>query len=244
VARDDKDTCVYISKDALKGTLNCDAPKCVCLDHGKSMEDWVKESGDDDIRKPAKYWGTPLVSEVLQELYEQSKCTYPPQAVPIKCDPGCSFKCPDPYVKHGQSCVLSPSSGVKKKKRDSQKAKRGLHDVIDDVVSGLEEEVEDLFGAKCEWGLTKCGVLNSEWTGGSRFECVDTNSDLESCGGCAVPFSSRSTGPLGMDCTSIPGASDIECIRGTCAVRRCAKGWKVEPVAGSPTTLECVSKSA
>ena len=62
-------------------------------------------------------------------------------------------------------------------------------------------------------------------------------------GGCTVPFYSHSSAPLGNDCTSIPGVSDIECIRGTCVVRKCAKGWEAQPVAGNPTALECVPKS-
>ncbi|KAF8317771.1 uncharacterized protein EI90DRAFT_2943021 [Cantharellus anzutake] len=99
---------------------------------------------------------------------------------------------------------------------------------------GGEEEDEDedtSFETKCEWGLTKCGILNSEWKNQRQtFECVDANSSLDSCGGCVVPYASRSPGPIGVDCTSIVGVSDVECIRGACIVRRCAKGWDIQPV--------------
>lgn len=30
---------------------------------------------------------------------------------------------------------------------------------------------------------------------------------------------------FGTDCTALPGVSDVECIRGACAVRACARGW-------------------
>jgi len=207
------------------------------------MLQWVDNSGDADIVNAVKTYGDVAVANNLQALYTAHTCSYPSYAVPIQCDPNCAFTCYPPYVLQSGSCVLPPSSGVTKKKRDSKKnAKRDALTLNDDF-SGIEKE-EDIFGAKCEWGFTKCGILNSEWReDGLGFECVDTSSDLESCGGCAVPFySSHSSRPLGTDCTSIPGVSDVECVRGACVVKRCAKGWDVQPIAGNPTSLECIPK--
>ncbi|KDN51028.1 hypothetical protein RSAG8_00657, partial [Rhizoctonia solani AG-8 WAC10335] len=45
-------------------------------------------------------------------------------------------------------------------------------------------------------------------------ECLKVEEDLESCGGCAYPFS-PCQGP-GVDCSAIPGAEIVACRRGLC----------------------------
>ncbi|KAH9835562.1 protein priA [Rhodofomes roseus] len=52
------------------------------------------------------------------------------------------------------------------------------------------------------------------------FECIDPQTELESCGGCA------STGE-GQDCTAIEGVWNVGCERGRCALYTCAQGYKL-----------------
>ena len=52
------------------------------------------------------------------------------------------------------------------------------------------------------------------------YECIDTTSDLQSCGGCA------SMGE-GVDCTLIQGAKWMGCVKGQCEVYSCGKGYKL-----------------
>jgi len=52
---------------------------------------------------------------------------------------------------------------------------------------------------------------------GEAFECVNTLSSLEVCGGCLE------TG--GQDCTAIAGALDVACVAGGCVVSDCATGF-------------------
>ena len=54
----------------------------------------------------------------------------------------------------------------------------------------------------CPNYLSQCSL------GGSAFECVDTQSDLEQCGDCA----SRG----GVDCSAMPGVASVECVEGAC----------------------------
>ncbi|KZT62223.1 hypothetical protein CALCODRAFT_505778 [Calocera cornea HHB12733] len=72
---------------------------------------------------------------------------------------------------------------------------------------------------RCSAGFTKCGAPS----GVNAYECVDTRSSLESCGGCVIPFPGMR--PTGQDCTALPGVSDVACIQGTCRVSRCAEGF-------------------
>jgi len=68
-------------------------------------------------------------------------------------------------------------------------------------------------------GWAACGVYG----GGPRsWECIYTERDLESCGGCVVPLNAYS--PKGTDCTAVPGVADVACLGGACVVRRCMKG--------------------
>ncbi|KAH8094605.1 hypothetical protein BXZ70DRAFT_347818 [Cristinia sonorae] len=78
--------------------------------------------------------------------------------------------------------------------------------------------------ATCDRGYTACGVFG--WTGmraSQAWECIDTQSDLESCGGCAIPLMRGS--PHGVDCTAIPGVADVSCGAGSCIVHRCLPGY-------------------
>jgi len=52
-----------------------------------------------------------------------------------------------------------------------------------------------------------------------EIECVDTFSDLKSCGGCA------STG-AGRDCGAITGAWNVGCEYGECKVYTCTDGYE------------------
>ncbi|KAF8298202.1 hypothetical protein DL93DRAFT_2033209, partial [Clavulina sp. PMI_390] len=65
------------------------------------------------------------------------------------------------------------------------------------------------------------------------YECLDVQTHLESCGGCAepyifglLPWEVESLVP-GEDCTAQEGVSDVECWRGSCLVRKCKKGWNL-----------------
>ncbi|KAF8314179.1 hypothetical protein DL93DRAFT_2040149, partial [Clavulina sp. PMI_390] len=61
------------------------------------------------------------------------------------------------------------------------------------------------------------------------YECLDTQINLESCGGCVVPYDDFEDEAGGVDCTSLPGVADVECARGRCMVRKCQRGWLLVP---------------
>lgn len=53
--------------------------------------------------------------------------------------------------------------------------------------------------------------------GSAGFECIDTSSNLEQCGGCASN--------AGVDCTSLEGVDSVGCVAGTCEIWSCADGF-------------------
>jgi len=68
----------------------------------------------------------------------------------------------------------------------------------------------------CPAGLDACPIPGLT---GSDYECVNTKTDLDSCGGCA------STGQ-GQDCGAIEGAWNFGCEEGTCLIYTCAAGYE------------------
>ncbi|SCZ92484.1 BZ3500_MvSof-1268-A1-R1_Chr5-2g07902 [Microbotryum saponariae] len=96
-------------------------------------------------------------------------------------------------------CACFPTSGIQ---CSSTKAKRSY-----------DSDSSDL----CAQGQTACPT---PFAGDLVPDCVDTSSDLENCGGCT-------TKGQGQDCTSIRGASSVECQSGRCVVLSCDAGLHV-----------------
>jgi len=114
---------------------------------------------------------------------------------------------------------------------------------------------------RCEFGLTKCGIYSS-WSHEKAptttsynspgkglvqpYECVDTQTNLESCGGCVVPYTLGLTKDelkntkLGVDCTGLRGVGDVGCHKGKCIVRKCRKGYELAAIIGEVDVLECL----
>ncbi|KAF9007263.1 hypothetical protein BDZ89DRAFT_997258 [Hymenopellis radicata] len=67
----------------------------------------------------------------------------------------------------------------------------------------------------CPLGLDACPIPGME---AGDYECMDTSSDLEACGGCP------SLGQ-GQDCTAIDGAWNVACEEKRCIVYSCAPGF-------------------
>nr|XP_019002407.1 uncharacterized protein I203_04888 [Kwoniella mangroviensis CBS 8507]OCF65868.1 hypothetical protein I203_04888 [Kwoniella mangroviensis CBS 8507] len=86
----------------------------------------------------------------------------------------------------------------------------------------------------CPVDSTACLLAGSE----SSYECLDTDSELESCGGCihSSIIALGDTPAGGVDCTSLPGAAPdgVTCLEGRCIVYDCDEGYELE-------NGECVS---
>ncbi|KAG8844213.1 hypothetical protein FRC20_003594 [Serendipita sp. 405] len=57
-------------------------------------------------------------------------------------------------------------------------------------------------------------------TGAGSYECINVQSNLESCGGCISE-------DAGQDCTAIDHVNVVKCIKGKCVVGECKKGYSV-----------------
>ncbi|GAA5887227.1 hypothetical protein JCM16303_007383 [Sporobolomyces ruberrimus] len=77
--------------------------------------------------------------------------------------------------------------------------------------------------ALCPYGHSLCTVSNDSLLGGGGgFECIDTSSNLESCGACP--------GQGGVDCSALPGVSASACVESVCEIWSCLDShvWSAE----------------
>ncbi|TEB22507.1 hypothetical protein FA13DRAFT_1740900 [Coprinellus micaceus] len=76
--------------------------------------------------------------------------------------------------------------------------------------------------ALCPSRKTPCGIPNK---GFQAWECVDTESDLFSCGGCAMSGPFGQGMKRGRDCSTIEGTAAVRCEGGRCVVESCMGGY-------------------
>lgn len=189
---------------------------CICK---SQLDDFCKSNPV--VLIAAGLIGKAKVVQIIENLIDKNKpqkCTYPPHSVPI-CKKGnpCYFDCKDGYVPDSPS---KPTKCVCKAPNKECNGKCGKYQACPSGKPKRELLPRD---TSCTRGLTACGVL-----GGKRnaFECVDTLSDLESCGGCVVPLTVHSKAS-GADCSAITGVSDVSCVNSQCVVHRCRSGYTV-----------------
>ncbi|KAF8303317.1 hypothetical protein DL93DRAFT_2090349 [Clavulina sp. PMI_390] len=71
----------------------------------------------------------------------------------------------------------------------------------------------------CPTGQTICNV--SDGLSSSTWACVDTDKDINFCGGCGI------RGNAGQDCSAIPNVWNVACNLGACEVLTCEPGFRV-----------------
>jgi len=69
----------------------------------------------------------------------------------------------------------------------------------------------------CPLGLEACPLPGL--TAGD-YDCLDTTSELTSCGGCA-------SNGRGQDCSALPGAWNVACEQAACKIYTCAQGFRL-----------------
>lgn len=132
-----------------------------------------------------------------------AQCTYPAANYrPTDCY--CGFVCTNGYVKCGTSSCINPATQVCVSGVPKPKARR------------RDVEPQRTLGGYCPDGLQSCPLPH----GG--YECVNTATDLEACGGCPsyAGVYGNATGP-GRDCSALDGVDDVSCIQGSCVVKSC-----------------------
>ncbi|RPD65026.1 hypothetical protein L227DRAFT_276386 [Lentinus tigrinus ALCF2SS1-6] len=206
--------------------------KCICQSQITTL---LKT--DPQIITAVAFAGEATVKNALTDMLNASKdhqkCVYPDNADPL-CASGapCGFKCKNGFTpspdKKPVDCVCKAPN----------KVCNGVCGKFKACPSGKPFRRDTLRKrALCGEGLTACGIFGHSSVSRDAWECINTATDLESCGGCAFPLDAFS--PHGVDCTAIPGVTDVSCMAGSCVVHRCAPGFIV-----SEDSTFCVAAQA
>ncbi|GAA5898559.1 hypothetical protein JCM8208_004697 [Rhodotorula glutinis] len=120
---------------------------------------------------------------------------------------------------HGASQHAAPAPQPQPQPSALYDARGKAEKVWDYVKRAIREEPWETLDSRllCPVGEQACPIFPRMGT----YECLDTRSELESCGGCT------SKGH-GEDCTAIRGAQGVTCESGACHVYTCQVGWALD----------------
>jgi len=223
------DTCAVLDQEITASGSSLLVDNCVCASTAEAFLE-SPTSGGSAFLAPGSVAAVAALTSAIDDAPNRQTCTYPDNSiVPTTCSTSnpCDFDCTtgfapypaatptscvstacdDGYVYSGNACVLTASHPG---------SKRGIKR-----------------GAQvCRNGLMACGV-----PGYNQWECLDTTTDLDSCGGCVFPppsfiFSSLTTSQQsqissGVDCSLIPHVADVKCLESKCVVTKCNRGFTV-----------------
>ncbi|KAF7793466.1 hypothetical protein EIP86_004578 [Pleurotus ostreatoroseus] len=230
LSRDTTDTCASLEDAPVSVTVGDIPPltighisACLCVN---GIPDFIATNpiAQAAVNASSVAETTAVLTYLINSADNSQTCTYPDHAVPsCSIDNPCLFTCTDGFTADSDT---APTECLCE---DPNTVCNGLCGAYPDGVcptSVPEKRKREYMmkRAKCEDGYSVCGVYG--WQGSvstKAWECVDTTSDLESCGGCTVPFGS--TPANGVDCTAIVGVMDVSCISGSCRVQRCTPGY-------------------
>lgn len=144
-------------------------------------------------------------------------CTFSPSGATGICSNGQCIvtACPIGYYVNGGICTLMPSQKAqlltKKSKIPKKRTLCPAHETACPI-AGSTSFTKVL-------SVDKLAPLDGKDPAGG-YECIDTQTSLDSCGGCA------STGE-GTDCTALPHVAGVGCDRGECVIFTCGAGYRV-----------------
>ncbi|PPQ69711.1 hypothetical protein CVT25_012974 [Psilocybe cyanescens] len=245
VPRDLLDVCINVNANlladasqllglsSLLGALNlgADIKLCLCL---KDLDLYLDTK--DQLSALIGLLGKDTVGALITALINTSKdakqCTFPQHAHHTcnTSDP-CHYACDPPYVNEGGQCVCaSPNiscNGV------CGEFPQGCSSAVPRSLTKKSKAITTLAQAQayCKSGETVCGISGREST--LLYECVDTSSTKDSCGGCMAPHPFFEAEPVrvasGKDCSTIANTKSTSCSSYRCVVNDCKEGWVPTP---------------
>ncbi|KAJ3492862.1 hypothetical protein NLJ89_g11150 [Agrocybe chaxingu] len=214
--------------ESLLGPLNInpDIQLCLCLkdldiylDTNADIQAVVGLLGKDPVRA--------LITALINTSPDAHQCTFPQHAHhTCNNNDACHWDCDEGYIREGNTCVCAPPY-------TSCNGVCGLfrHGCPSSVPRTLQPRAAIVTFAQakatCGGHTEVCGVSGRE--NSMAFECVDTETTRDSCGGCMVPHPFFESEPVrrstGQDCSAIPNAKSVGCSESRCVVHTCNDGW-------------------
>ncbi|KAI0635190.1 hypothetical protein C8Q77DRAFT_1156513 [Trametes polyzona] len=244
--RDLTDTCVYMNSTVL-GTLDeseiptglpSDVDSCLCMGNLPQLL-----STDAQFAYTVETLGLAAAEQafsfMISNMPTSQACVYPQNSQPLCTRENvCGFVCDAPFTAVGNLCICAEADGCSASPLSARKTSSKSRLVKRAVIKSFAAAQ-----TTCAAHETVCGTYDGVRGG---FQCVDTSTNLESCGGCAVPHpfgQPPSASGTGVDCAALPYVEDVSCQAGSCAVRSCRSGWIVNN-AGTGCILDAEAGAA
>ncbi|KAL0064551.1 hypothetical protein AAF712_008496 [Marasmius tenuissimus] len=220
VARALLDVCVNLNvvlPPGLKQLLTGNIDLCLCL---KDLDIFL-DAKVKDLGVLGGLLDVPFLRILLNDLLRQSgkDCSLPDHAhfVCTNSDP-CHFDCDEGFTRVGDQCVCAPPKKLcqgqcvsSPNACDPSAVPRSLRSRRNEITTLKQAQ-------KYCGGKSVCGLPS-----GQGFECVDTESAVDSCGGCVYP-NPWATATSGRDCAT-PHALKAACRQSQCVVDLCQDGF-------------------
>ncbi|PCH38975.1 hypothetical protein WOLCODRAFT_29297 [Wolfiporia cocos MD-104 SS10] len=193
---------------------------CLCI---SLIPDFIE--ADVIVQAAVDVAGVAVVTAQLEALINDASgkqtCHYPDHAAPF-CDFDwpCGFNCTNGYVPftpsgsdHPTQCTCPPPWS------ECNGVCGSFPHGCGSATPGWKRSAPS-----CAAGKQMCGIAGG--SSGKGWECVDTTSDLESCGGCMAPSPFTPFGAVtGVDCSAIPNIASVGCQASQCVVSSCIAGY-------------------
>jgi len=188
---------------------------CLCV---SVLPDFIRSNsvGQNVVRYLGEAPAQDFFTNLINSQPNKQQCHYPDHCEPI-CDweKPCHFHCKDGFVpddeEHPTKCICPPPNTV-------------CNGQCGSFPNGCGSQTPKRKRApSCSSGRTLCGVPGG--SKGKGYDCVDTKSDLESCGGCVVKNSFGIETPAGKDCSAIAHVDRVKCKSSSCHVSSCKEGY-------------------
>lgn len=137
------------------------------------------------------------ISDLVALQHPDCTASYPADGnfLPVACEPACSWTCSPGFQQCGDKACIDPATQACPSGFPVSKARRSV--------------------PACAVGATVCPTTTGGW------ECLNTASNLEACGGCPGTEGS-------VDCSALPGVADVACRASQCVASRCNRGFTLK----------------
>ncbi|EED80966.1 predicted protein [Postia placenta Mad-698-R] len=228
VRRNLLDVCAGLDTDlTVLGIVTGHIDTCLCL---SLLPDFLQ--ADATAKAAVTLAGVDVVTAQLEALINDAgnseSCSYPPHASPVcSSDNVCGFTCTDGYTPWTPPGASRPTECV------CDMPAIECNGVCGAFKNGCGSAVPVPLRRRadpplCKGGHKACGIPKE--SKGRSWECTDTMSKPDSCGGCMVPSPFTPYEPAaGIDCTVIENAINPTCEQGRCVITACASGYIPSP---------------
>jgi len=230
------DTCTYLNGFDLAGALNSELSISALPDTSGQISQCLCVSGIssfiNDNPLAAVAVSKTSMSDVLDAFAGiidstpgHQNCNYPDNSV-ASCTQNdiCHYRCKQGFSYRRKQCVCLPP-------KHNCNGECSHSACPSDVARKRNVNSQTTLGRFCPLGQEACGG----YSGPNSYECIDTRTTLDSCGGCVFPIQGHEEG--GTDCSVIPGVENVRCTNGQCSVMSCKLGWHVAADGQSCTTF-------